>query len=606
MPFLIAFAICAPLLPLLAEFPPSPDGAEMVSVAVNGGVLHPSGIPLQWWINRIFVGLSPWGPGWAVSFISWLGGVGTVSMLLLFLRRLGVRWWIGVLSALALVYTPVFALMSVTPEKYTWLAFTQILFVYLMARVVLQSDGTQKNYIALGLALGLAFAQHSANVILLPPFLYVVVRPLWVELRKGVPLTSAAVINLSLSLVSAGVMSSALYTSLLWQRSILPWPDWGQLETIRDVWNHVVRQDYGVVSLYNNPGVGQNSISAPGLLFKSLLDWHLAFWLVPVGMVAAWLERESRAVMGYLWMILLPGLAVLASTQMPSGDLDTVMGYQERYPILLLPLLAVFWAWGLEYFVTRWARWKKWIGMAVGLAVLIHMGFGIRSQLWTNNNLSEIYREQARSELVEGSLFWTGSDFTGFYGLPFDPNGAAVDSRTLYPLKSLLGMDWYREKTLPKKAPELGRLLQNPAPPTTIEDLIRQALNQGVSFSMTEPGRFIHHADIMAKAEQTGVLWIFRPNNQSLYTDAILQNSLKLCDRFPKVWKGLPESGLWFLREYLQSFRFSFMSAGDYLQSLSRGEAASSARAVAEVLVPGIEPKTWIERCENFKNQLGR
>ncbi len=590
MPFLIAFAVCVPLLPLLAQFAQSPDGAEMVRVAVNGGVLHPSGIPLQWWINRLFVSLLPGEPGWALSLVSWLGGMGTVACLILLLRRLRVNIWIGGLAATALVYSPVFSLMSLTPEKYTWLTFMQMFFVYRLVRVILDEDYSLRALLILALALGLALAQHSANVILLPPFLYVVLRPLWVGGRKR-HARGPAVGRALAAVVGAGGVTVVFYISLLWQRSSLPWPDWGQLENLVDVWNHVVRQDYGVVSLYNNPGVGENSISAPGLLFKNGLGWHLAFLFVPIGVWAAWLGREARSVMGYLWMVVLPGLAVLASTKMPSGDFNTVMGYQERYPILLLPLLSVFWAWGLGFVLEKGRKWRRSLIACVGLFVAVHAVLGFRLHLKTNNNIVEIYREQARSELESGSVFWTGSDFTGFYGI----------SDTIYPLKAMFGMEWYREKTLPRLAPSIDRLLRGGPPPTSLEDLFRRALNEGVVFTLTEPSRFLPQADIMARAEQIGVLWTFSATNRSLYTSKIVHNTVQLCDRFPGVWKGLPTQGLWFVREYLEAFRFAFLSAGDYLQTVQKPEPAAAARFVAEALVPGREPAQWIEKCEAYK-----
>ncbi len=595
MPFLVAFILLAPLLPLLAHFPQSPDGAEMVSVAVNGGVLHPSGIPLQAWINYFLVQVLPFAePGYILSFVSWLGGFGTVVFLLLLLRRLHVGPWAAAFAVAALVYSPVFALMSITPEKYTWLTFTQMFFVYVLARVILDRDSSGRTLCLLGMALGLAFAQHSANVILLPPFLYVIGRSVLTAENRFVALRWGA-----LALAVAGVVSGGLYASLLWQRALVAWPDWGQLETLADVWNHVVRQDYGYVQLYHNSAPGENSISAPALLFKGLFGWHMAFLFVPLGMWAAFRDWGSRAVMGYLWMILLPGLAVLASTKMPSGDLNTVMGYQERYPILLLPLLTVFWAWGWKYVLERLRNHERMILGVAGALMAVHVGRSLNMHRVTDNNIVEIYRAQAARELDPYGVFWTGSDFTAFYGIP--PASSSSSAAPIrYPLKALIGMDWYREKTLPQMAPALARILQGPNPPGSLDDLVRKALNEGFKITLTEPTRFLQNADLMAMAEQTGVLWNFSSGNNSLYTRSILENSVSLCGLFPKVWHGLPAEGLWFVREYLDSFKFAFLSAGDFFQSTMNLEGAAAARSVAEVLVPGRRPDEWVAKCDAY------
>lgn len=584
-----------PLLPLLARLAQSPDGAEMVNAAVFGGVLHPSGIPLQWWINRAAVAVSPLTPDWTLSFVSWLGGFGTLALLLLLLRRLGVSVGVAVLAGAALAYFPVFALMCLTPEKYTWLALTQICFVYMLAVVVVERNSSPRALGLLGVALGLALAQHSANVILLPPFLYVIARPIFVGESSRRSAWGAA----AFSVAVAGFVTAGFYVSLLAQRSSLPWPDWGQLESVGDVWSHVVRQDYGYVQLYNDGAAGENSVSAVRLLLRGLLSWNLSAVLVPLGILVSWRSASARVFMGYLWLILLPGLAVLASTKMPSADLNTVMGYQERYPILLLPLLAVFWAWGLDWLIVRFSDYRRMVWGVIGAFLVVHIANGIYQQRKTDNNLVEIYREQVRSELDSYSLFWTGSDFTAFSGI------ADAQGTLRFPVKGLIGMPWYRSKVLPQLAPPLARIMNDAQPPANPEDLFRRAINEGFKITVTEPTRFLNAGDLMAMAEQTGVLWNFSATNNSLYTHAIVDNTLALCDRFERVKHGLPREGLWFVREYLDSFKYAFQSAGDYFQALLQLQRAVAARSVAEVLVPGRNPDEWIAQCAEYRKAVG-
>jgi hypothetical protein len=302
---------------------------------------------------------------------------------------------------------------------------------------------------------------------------------------------------------------------------------------------------------------------------------------------------------GLLMMIILPGLGVLANTTMPTADFATAMGYQERYPLLLWPLLIVLWGVGLAKVRRSFslsdalsARIEKVVLAVVVVALSLFVFESLRQQRYVNNNLAEIYREQASYELDNFSIFWTGSDFTGFYGIP---RGGEV----VFPLKNLVGLDWYREHVLPKISPPMARILQKSRPEHKIS-LFRQALAEGFKVVMTEPTSVLEQQDLMALAEQTGVLWNFSSSNNALYTKQLIANTLHLCSLLPKVWKPVPEDGMYLLREFLSSFRYAFMSAADYLQAQMELPSAQAARDVASSLVTGATPEEWGRRCQVY------
>jgi hypothetical protein len=584
---LIALVIVAPLLLFLAHFPQSPDGAEMVHTALQGGVLHPSGMPLQSWINRAAVLIYPSDPGLALSVVSWIGALLTVALIAATLRRLGVRWLEVALACIAYAYVPVVATMSIVPEKYAWLSFTQMLFVYILVRLHSQKSPPMHEWWFLALALGLALAQHSANVILVPVFLYVLLRRLWVERKEP---REALETSLACCIL-VGVVTMGFYFSLLLLRSDQVWPDWGHLTSAADVWNHMIRKDYGVLELFHQDLPGER-ISALMLLAKGMASWNLAFLFVFIGLFAMTRTRPGRFMGALFLLIILPGLGVLARTAMPAADFGTAMGYQERYPLLLWPLLAVLWGVGLGWTVQRIPRHGTWLLGGVALFLGLFVFESIQVQRQADNNLAEIYRKQAGYELDNFAIFWTGSDFTGF-------NGVTRAGKVVFPLKNLIGMDWYRLHVLPVLSPPVSRILAETKPGDK-PALFRAALNEGFKVVLTEPTPFLEQPDVMALAEQTGVLWTFSSANNALYTKQLIANTLHLCTLLPNVWKGVPEDGMYFLREFLSSFRFAFLSAADYLQAQMELPPAQAARDVASSLVPGQSPAEWKIRCQAY------
>lgn len=559
----------------------------MVQTALQGGVQHPSGMPLQAWINKLAVLIVPSEPGLVLSLISWTGSVLTVAMIILVLRRLGVGWRESLMAAVAYAYVPVVALMSLIPEKYSWLSFTQMLFVYWLVRIHTVKNPRRSDFVWLGFALALALGQHSANVILVPVFLYVLLRRFWFERKQRGKVFK----DFAASSAVAILLTSAFYISLLFMRSQQVWPDWGHLQNLDDLMNHVLRKDYGLIQLFHADMPGDR-LSGLQLLAKGMVDWNLAFLLVFVGLFAMSRTRPGRFMCGLLLMIILPGLGVLTRTSMPAADFGTVMGYQERYPLLLWPLLIILWGVGLSWALQRFPRFEKRISAALCLPLAIFVGQCLAEQRFVNTNLAEVYREQASYELDNFSIFWTSSDFTGFYGIP---RGKGV----IYPLKNLVGLQWYREGVVPTLSPAVARILSENKPKDKTE-MFRQAVSEGFKLVMTEAAPLLEQRDMMALAEQTGVLWTFSSANNALYTKQLIANTLHLCTLLPKVTIGLPEEGMYFLREYLSSFRFAYLSAADYLQTQMELAPAQSARDVASVLVPGQTPEEWSKRCQAY------
>lgn len=559
----------------------------MVATAVHGGVLHPSGMPLQAWVNRAAVSVSPASPVWTLSFVSWLGAVATLIGLFWILNRLGVGVFESTLALVAYLYIPTVALMAAIPEKYSWLSATQVLF---LATLLAYSERPRPSLLAaifIGLTLGLALAQHSALVVLVPPFLYVMARPFVRERSRD-----ACWAFLSAGL-TALIVTGGFYVSLLWLRAGRPWPDWGQLETLSDVWAHAVRRDYGYVQLFDSSAPGSTQALALRILLRDLVSWNGAFIFIFIGFFAILRTRPGRFLGGLLAMILIPSFAILLSSAMPTLDFDLVRAYQERYPLLVWPILTLFWGVGLSFVVKDRPKWRVPMRAVATVALVFFAVSTWRSQAHVRNNLADLYRDQVRFELDDFNIFWTSSDYFTFLGVPSGEG-------TLFPVKNLIGLNWYAEKVLPQISPAVARLFHE-SRPSDMASLVRSAVREGFKMVMTEATLVLSEKDLMAQAEQTGVLWTFSSANTALYTKKIVANTLHLCSLFERATTSLPAEGLYFSREFLRQFRYAFMSAGDYLQTQMELSPAQAAHEVARVLIPGESLQSWREACGRYQ-----
>ncbi|MGE4131942.1 MAG: hypothetical protein AB7F86_09905 [Bdellovibrionales bacterium] len=586
----LAALLTFPLLFFLSKTAQSPDGAEMLVTARVGGVLHPSGMPLQAWAQYLLVHSLEFPQGYTLSVVSWVGMGLTCFLLILTLVELQLPM-VGVLGAgVMLVYHPVVSYMAVIPEKYTWLMATQMFFIYLLLR---GSHG-----LWLGLALALALAQHSANVILLPPFFYSIFRSQQPQRIKWG------------AVLLAGLVTFGFYVSLLGIRGNNFWPDWGHLENLSDVWRHMTRQDYGVLRLSNRDDYSVRS--ALPVLWQNLVSWSCAFLWVPLG-VWYWTRLRSQWVpFAYTIMILFPALAVLAKAEMPAGSDAIALGYQERYPILVWTLVSLYSGWGLACAwtwlnatrATRGGAWTQNLG-SVGLLILLLVTMGMyvaragHFLRFANHRVLEVYQEQANFELQMPTLFWTSSDFIGFAGIP-------VNIGRAFPAKNMIGMPWYREGVLKIMAPAMYKAITGPNPPDGVPALFRQVLQVGQRLTVTEPSQVLGEPDLMTMAEQTGVLWNFKSDQKQLYTDRLLKNTSHLCDLMDGLAMGLPADGSYFLHELMMSFHYAFRSAHDHLQSLGEVEASTAAQEIAESLLPGHEEPGWLKPCGDFRAALVR
>ena len=114
----VGLATVAVLFPTLARTPQSGDGAEIVTVALRGGVLHPTGFPLQAWIDRALVAIPGIPPALAIAAFGLMAHAAAAALIADALRRLGVASAPRVLAAAAFVLFPSLWTLAVEPEVF--------------------------------------------------------------------------------------------------------------------------------------------------------------------------------------------------------------------------------------------------------------------------------------------------------------------------------------------------------------------------------------------------------------------------------------------------------------------------------------------------------
>jgi hypothetical protein len=573
---LAVLLLTVPSVLLLAQHPVSPDGAEMVTTALRGGVLHPSGMPLQAWINRLFVLMfSP--AGWALSLLSWLCYWALALVFVRFARRLRLSS-VSIYFAVVLLLTqPSLWTLALQPEKYL------LLVLLTFATFAFSEFRNWRQILMLFTLFALSLAQHPAALVVLPALLVRMVQTPNRNTKVFWQFTMAAFFCATLTL--------ALYGSLLWQRSDFAWVDWGHLSTWQDVIHHMLRLGFAL-----DLNAGKTDVTLVSGLQSLVTQPIFGVFLVLGFPGFLWLRRTNREWLAPLGVTLAAGFVLLAQTQLSAQDLALGLGYVERYLTLLLPFVCLAIAAGVELILDLSGQ-KRRIPIYATLAVvaLVLSALSFPHAAAVRSDLVEIYRQEIATELKSTDLYISQSDLELFYGVP-----VAGDIR--FPIKNLFGFDWYRLHVAPVVDARVSSVMS--AQPDSFEQFLRTAYQMGIPMATTTAGAFLPLPDIMQGAEQIGIVWRFHSSQRQLYTDNILASSVRLCRSLANSHSRVLRDGTYFLHPVLERMHFVFLGASDYLAATGQIDQSALAKNVAEVLIPGSSAKLWSEACTPYLARL--
>lgn len=257
----------------LATFPHVPmilDSPEVVLQSSLVGVMHPPGYPLEVLYNALFIHALPFvSPLIASGLAHIVLGLTTIFMLTLLACEVAGAW--GYALGLSLASAPLFWQYSTTPEVFIGLQLFAMAFIWLLHRPTLYTCAP------FVLLLAMSVLHHHTVILFLPVLAWAA----W-EQRLNYRAHAVAVL--------CGIICLAAYGLLFFMH-----PDglysWGNISSLKNLWHHFLRAEYGTFSLARSAG-------ATTLWERTALAGHTVFMnsLFPLALIlwASW-EHKAKA-----------------------------------------------------------------------------------------------------------------------------------------------------------------------------------------------------------------------------------------------------------------------------------------------------------------------
>ncbi len=330
-----SLAVCATILALYGVAASTHilggDNAEFVTVAFDRGVAHPPGYPLYVLWLRALRWLPAASPAHAASLATALTG----GLALVALSRAARAW--GATEAGAAMAVVVFgsaplAARLATSAEVFMLSAAIVAGILLVAAPNGPLRGVPRA-VALGALAGLALCNHHSAVLIAPVGIWGAARGVAESRRRGVAGCLSVVALLAclspylLLVQDARHVAEGAYA-------------WGDASTVRGLWRHFTRAEYGTFSLGLSTAP-PTPLANVGLLVRSLLSETRWIGLIFAGFGAASLIRQPRPAR-------LPGVLLIASLAI-AGPLFVArfnvpleaLGQRVVERFFLLPLLLV-------------------------------------------------------------------------------------------------------------------------------------------------------------------------------------------------------------------------------------------------------------------------
>ena len=581
--FALALAAFVALFPTLARSAQSGDGVELVRVALGGGVPHPTGFPLQAWIDRAVVLLPLVTPAFRLALLDLAAHAATVFVGAEILRRLGVGFTGRAAFAVGFAAFPPVWELAVVPEVFP---IAHLLIAALLLQLVVVSRRTAaevgvRDAVALGTLVGLAAAQHPITLEAAPIFLttaYLVMRE-----RRGRGTRLAAMAGPFLAIVLG------MFASLPHLRSSSVWPDWGDLSGPRGVVEHALRTEYGSLSLSGDEA--GRTISGIGTFGRDLVRYAaLTVVFAAIGSAALARDRARRLVAIGLGGMLVAGLSVLLRARMPAELL--AMGYLPKLDGPTVFALAVLAGIGVDAARRCAVRppVRRLCDLTVAACAVGSLLNGWSAADASRDDTLDLVATGIGGELPRNAVYLAENDVESFLG-------AATPGGTRFPLVvGLLPQPWYVDTVAPRVEPRVK--LSDRAQPTP-GTIVGEALSEGLSVASTNekilevPG---HHPTL------EGLLYVEDGRNDPPLSTETVRAAVALCpvvDALP----ALPADGHVFSRHFFHRFSRAYEGAALYLESEGETAPAAAARDVEHALDRGDDRSAWIASCDRLTRE---
>lgn len=585
-----------PLLFFLPSAPQTPDGAEIISTALYGGVAHPPGFPLQAWINRFVIYLFPVFPIKALAILSLAYTVLTLftfsqTLLLLKIRKLYVYF----LIPLYLYYPVVFG-QAVQVEKYSILLLLMNLIIF-QALKCLTSDEKKikKRIFLLSIITGFLFSQHYTSIIFLPYYAFILI---FIFKKKSFKTSRWSLVQSVL--ISLGV-PIFFYLSLPFLRTEAVWPDWGNIVGVKGVIKYFFAFDHGDHRVLNNTldlktslGITiPNVINPINIFIDDILRYfHITLFFALFGFVQL-LKKEKTFFLVHLYSLLLA--VILFSLFNPVTSLSS-LGYMERHTVIIVTYFFIFYSYGINELalIKKWPL-KRFLALVLLLTLSFNLFFNFNRFSAYNNNIFNIYRNFIARYIPDSAIFITLDDFIGFSGIP------TSNAKVRYPINHLFNYKWYSQHVALSLEPRLATALSELEKQNSwnLYQLIQKLYDQGFLILTTTPEIF---KETKATIEQRGLVWGISKNTKSQFTFFSIKAGLELCEMLNFQDSKVPLEGHYFTMTILQKFPAVFYAMSSYLYKTGHIEAGNETYKLARMFIPEIEPIEYQKQCKKISH----
>ena len=460
------------------------DSGEVISAACNLGVSHPPGYPLSALLGHGLCQL-PWStPAGRVGLLSLLAGLWTLLALYGVVVRVTGNAVAAMIAALVLATGDIFWRYSSQAEVFTLNTALALSVVYCAVRAQAARDRAQLFWSgATGLCMGLALSNHHSSIWIFPLALVAVALPLRPLAASGMRLVAAVV---------GGTLGLLPYLHLLLADPLVI-PRWGETGAWSGLVHHVLRRDYGTLSL---------TLGGEWAPLENL--WHLvsripsqtAWLLWPVGLLGMavlcyrWarrplgevvrprLRRDVAVALALSPVLAGPGFMLLFNIK-STGVAGQVA---ERFFMLPVALLCVCVGIGLAQLHQTFLehqdagpRRKLWYGVAALVLVLAAMGSCRKADL-SENYVVEDFAVNSLSSVERGALI-IGTGDVRLFSFMYTQHVLGVRPDVQYIDAYLMLYPWYvkqKKRQRPRLSYEFTRGNVNTL------GLIRREMGRGV------------------------------------------------------------------------------------------------------------------------------
>ena len=559
--WLLAIILPFILIGSLQEFPGNADGAELLLTSLKGGVPHPPGFPIQLWLNKLWLSLSPYSPEKTLSFSNWFYFFLSALLLHFWLGLNHLHWSVKSLTLLIFIGFNPIQEMAINIEKYSLL---NLLFLSTLVFAQTYWYRQKRAYLYLSvLSMALAFSHHYTAIVLFPIFF---------------SLTHFNKRDLLGAISFLFIIPSLFYFSLLSFSSSALWPNWANLESFSDIISYFFAMNHGDHSVSSISLGSENTLNATEIFFN-----HLGL-LIPLFLIGLTTIFKTRKKL--IPIVIIPCLSfLLLNLLFNSPDTLFIKGYFSRYSSSAMIFAILPMAYGLSFLLNK----GKFL-IQLSLYVLIFTIFSTHLFLKpSNNSFQQVYHDSMVNDFKTEAVFLSQEDFVSFYGL----------QKKRFPIIPAFYYDWYQEKAI-KIEPRLKSHLDTMKNKNwDFFDLAQVLYQSGLPIMSTERTTL---KKINQPIVQHGLLfWIKKGHTSKAFTRDSVLSAKNICQltiqyqiRDIKPWH-------YFQRLYMGKLVGPFLAAASYHHEKNEQEQKQLSINIAKAFQHG-SLSTLQEDCKTYKS----